>query len=168
VTTNVRTESDATEPRPHTFRSPINIGICFVSSAGIGGIFLGYAIVEWPSIAVAAVNFIGFAIAAWLAIRIVRSGIIASSGGLEIRGFARTKHVAWQEVKGFRTLAGSPLNRSVYLAVELRDGSTVRTSGLTSATPGKRAQRILAQLEALRRSSANEIRVQPPTSSAAQ
>ena len=139
--------------RPNSRRAFRNYGALAMPCVAL--IFLGaicgmYAFQDIP--VVGRVIFFTFAVGGvCIVVRILRSGVVVTESGLEVRGWSRTRQVRWTDVVGFRRVSASALNSSVFLAVELRDGSYLKTSGLTSSKAGSFGARVLGELEALRR-----------------
>jgi hypothetical protein len=132
-----------------SFRSAQNA----ISALCLG--FLGVTLLTYafgkttPFVGAAALGVAGFAISGF-ALRVVFSGIIAADSGLKVRGWHRTERVGWDEVVGFRRASASAMNSSVYLAVELRNGTLLKTAGLVTSKSSQFGDRVLSELEAMR------------------
>jgi hypothetical protein len=128
-----------------------NRGMIAVSAINVGFFAGGFVTYGFLNRAVGAKVFmwvLGGA-GAWLFVRILRSGIFVWDWGLEVRGWRSTHRAAWADVAGFRQVSASALNSSVCLAVEVVDGSRLKTSGMTSATDGTFGDVALRELIAV-------------------
>lgn len=132
-----------------SFRSAQNA----ISALCVG--FLGVTLLTYtfakatPFVGAVALGVAGFAILGF-ALRIVFSGIVATDSGLKVRGWRRTTRVGWDEVVGFRRASASAMNSSAYLAVELKNGTLLKTAGLVTSKSSQFGDRVLSELDAMR------------------
>jgi len=135
------------------FNNPVWVSLGVITGLFCGAIALGEMLID-TSIAERVGFGICFLASAWLAVRASRSGIVVDAGGVEVRGWARTRRATWSNVAAFEAIPGSPLNspinRSVYLAVRLQDGTHLSTGGLAANRPGAYTNKLLAEMEARR------------------
>ena len=127
-----------------------SIGMTIVSALGyalFAACLVYYAFQDIP-IAVAAIFAVFGAIALYLAV-FVRSGIVATAAGVEVRALWRTHFAAWDNIAGFTKVHASALNSSVYIAVRLNDGTVLKSPGLTSSKNGRFGGEVMAELQRL-------------------
>jgi hypothetical protein len=87
----------------------------------------------------------------FLIYRMLRAGIIVDSDRVSVRGLLRDRAEGWPNITGFAFRPGTPLNSTVYIAVQLNDGSRLCTTGLTAASKTSQfGLRTVAAMEALR------------------
>jgi hypothetical protein len=141
------------------FSNPALVSLGVIGGLFCGAIGLGEMLID-TSIGERVAFGICFLAGVWLAVRASRSGIVVDSGGVEVRGWARTRRATWANVAGFEAIPGSPfsspINRSVYLAVRLQDGTHLSTGGLGANRPGAYTNKLLAEMEARRPQSADD------------
>ena len=135
--------------RPSVYRNVPGNSLWTVCAGGASAIALGEGLVE-PSVPTRVAFFLASLVLAWLTVRVIRSGIVVSQTGVEVRGWTRTRTAPWTDIACFEPIPGSPINRSVYLAVRLKDGRHLATGGLGMNKLGAYAKSVLAELEAHR------------------
>ena len=67
-----------------------------------------------------------------VAIRSVRSGVIALADGVEIRGLWRTRHLPWSDIRRFDTRRSDSLIPWQVLSLERVDGRVIRLPEVAS------------------------------------
>jgi hypothetical protein len=78
------------------------------------------------------------------------AAVVTGTDGVYVRAVHRSWRVQWGEVVRFGTAPAALGGSSVYITVELADGSRLMTSGLTAALKGNFLPRVLSDLEAVR------------------
>ncbi len=129
-----------------------NVGGNSLGAVGAGAasaIALGEGLVE-PSVPTRVAFFVASLLMAWLTVRVIRSGMVIGPDGVEVRGWLRTRTAQWTDIAGFEPTSASPVNRSIYVAVRLKDGRHFATAGLAMNRRGPYANSVLAELEARR------------------
>lgn len=88
---------DAATVSPVTFRTPANVALY---SVGFGLLLLAFAggIAESDSLPMGAFMFAGAIASLWFLVRAVRASVTVEGYGLRIRGYVRTRRLAWAEI----------------------------------------------------------------------